>query len=205
MTTIVSRLYASKSKAQAVADALHAEGFPAAIVDVIEAGAGDTAAAIRAARVPAASAAIYAGQMSAGGKALVVCRAPFNPIGAARLAMQIVDAHDPLRSGVADENAYVSEAARSDLYLSVLTDHPRFFSMDMIPGADLARGLISNAFGIPLLSRGRRADLAMRGGGYMSTKFLPFPLLTRGRRANSAIAGGRLITEGLWRTVAHKN
>ena len=45
----------------------------------------------------------------------------------------------------------------------------------------------------------------MRGGGYMSTKFLPFPLLTRGRRANSAIAGGRLITEGLWRTVAHKN
>jgi len=204
MTTIVSRLYASKAKAQAVADALRAEGFPASIVDVIEAGAGDTAAAIRAARVPAASAATYAAQMSAGGKALVVCRAPFNPIGAARRAMQIVDSHDPLRSGIADEDAYVAEEIRTDYMLSVLTDHPRFFSMDIIPGSDLVRGPISNAFGIPLLSR-RKRDSAMRGGGFMSTKFLPFPLLTRGRRTTSAIAGGALITQGLMPTVARRS
>jgi hypothetical protein len=187
MTTIITRLYADKATADAVAGALAGNGFPASIYDVIPAGA-DAAARIRAAGVRKAFVDAVAEKLT-GGRALVVVRAPFSPIGAARLAMELVDGAESIHLAGIDQNDYVESQPDPRLSLSVLTDHPRFFSMDIIPGSNLRPGLISDAFGIRLLTS-RKRNSAIRGGGYMSTKFLPFPLLIRGRKAKSAIQGG---------------
>jgi hypothetical protein len=203
MTTIITRLYADKATADAVAGALAGEGFPASIINVIPA-ADDPAAHIRAAGVRKGSVAAVAEKLT-GSRALLVVRAPFSPIGAARRAMEIVDATESIHIAGVDQNDYVESNPDPRLSLSVLTDHPRFFSMDIVPGSGIRTGLISDAFGIRLLSSRRKRDSAMRGGGFMSTKLLPFPLLIRGRRSTSAIRGGWSLSSALgWSTVAKK-
>jgi hypothetical protein len=105
MTTVVTRLYETEEMARGVADALRAEGFPDATLDVI---AVADAAAMEAARVEAGAAARYAKAMEPG-YALFVCRAPFNPIGAALRAQEVANATPSLDVGVADENRYIRE------------------------------------------------------------------------------------------------
>ncbi len=109
MTTIISRLYKDQKTADAVAAGLAHEEFPAGTYDVIAAG-DDTEARITAAGVASASAAAYAPNVDAG-NALVVCRAPFTPFGAARVAMQVMDGKETLDAGVENENAYQGETS----------------------------------------------------------------------------------------------
>jgi hypothetical protein len=89
----------------------------------------------------------------------VVVRAPFNPVGAARSAIDIVDATPSVGVGLANENHYIRQKARSELFLSVLTDHPLMFASDGREGRD--RGLISDALGMRLLSSSRTKTSAM--------------------------------------------
>lgn len=188
MTTIISRLYNDPAAAEAVVSALRAKGYPAHTVDLIAGSAG--AAAIRAAGVGAASAAAYAERIATG-KALVVVRAAFNPIGAARDAMRIVDSFDPLHVAGAVPDDYVVEPLRDDLYqLSILHDHPRFLSPDATALSGRPHPLASEVFGLRLLSPHKTRMSAIKGGRFMSGWFFPLPLLSRKRSGTRVIPGG---------------
>ncbi|NJM82284.1 MAG: hypothetical protein HC844_07145 [Tabrizicola sp.] len=187
MTTIITRLYSDTATAQAVAETLVKGGHGETYIDVItQDGSGALHDRLHRARVNARSAATYAGAIAAG-NALLVVRAPFNPIGAARHAMRIVDRTPSIKVGVADENEYIREQPTFEVRKTVLTDHPRFMSHDLV-GRD--RGTVSSAFGLRLLSARGTKTSAISGGGYMSTKLLPFPLLSRKKDRGSVIHGG---------------
>jgi hypothetical protein len=157
MTTIITRLYADAAKADHVAGRLRAAGHGAGTIDVIGAG-GDLHGRLAAAGVGAAAAAAYAGGIASGGS-LVVVRAPFNPIGAARNAMMIVDDTPSVAVGLESENVYVRHRPEGSRFLSILSDHPRIFASDAMEGRK--RGLASEAFGIRTLSARKTKTSAM--------------------------------------------
>ncbi|MEM1299427.1 MAG: hypothetical protein AAGH68_09105 [Pseudomonadota bacterium] len=105
--TVITRIYSNESAANAVATALGEQNFPDEMFEVIS-GGGDVDARMAAARVDAAEAAVYA-PMIKDGNALVVVRAPFNPMGAARAAMKTVDAGGPLEIAVENANRYMGD------------------------------------------------------------------------------------------------
>lgn len=185
MTTVVSRLYDGADTAANVASELMGRGFPANLIDVIGAS-GDAEAQMRAARVSASSAATYASHLT-GNRSVVVIRAPFNPIGAAEAAINAADAAGPIDAGVADQNAYITENPSKTHFLSVMTDHPRFFSSDIVPGSGRYRSRASSAFGMRLLSKKKRRNSVYSGGKLFMTKSLS----TKPRK--KSVSSGRLI------------
>lgn len=202
MTTIITRLYKTSADAQAAMADLHAAGHPRANVDLISEpdlfrSGKSLAERIAEARVGKVSAPIYAEEVK-GGRTLLVVRAPIVPFGAARNAMEIVDRHGPLHVAgvVADE--YVRERPKNEMFLSILPDHPRWFSSDMNPRANANRGTVSEAFGLKPLSTGHRRNSAMRGGGFMSKTFWPMPLISRKPRRASVMHGGGHMSRMFW-------
>ncbi|MCX7890127.1 MAG: hypothetical protein N2422_10460 [Rhodobacteraceae bacterium] len=193
MTTIVSRLYADARAANAAAGALKAAGMPASAVDVITRG-GDTAAALKAARVGKASAAAYAPRIEAG-NALVVARAPLQPFGLARRVMDTLDRFESIHVPGAVPDDYVRETIGSRYALSVLTSHPRIFSQDFTPGSLISRGPVTALFGLPMLKAHRTRRSAMTGTRFMSRAFWPMPLISR--RPRRIHAGAWKISEAL--------
>ncbi|MEL7116164.1 MAG: hypothetical protein AAGP08_11325 [Pseudomonadota bacterium] len=191
MTTVICRVYVHPSDAVTVVENLAAAGFPASTYDVIGAGE-DAAAAMATARVPRIDIATYDEVLQHQTK-MVVVRAPVTPFGAARKAIEIVDAVPSVSVPVAEKDVHIRETANRDLYigLSILRDHPRWFSGDIRPGRDRPRARMSEVFYWPLLSKRKPRKSAIPGGGYLSTKLLPFPLLATHKRSTSAIHGGR--------------
>jgi hypothetical protein len=194
MTTVVTRLYETEEMARGVADALRAEGFPDATLDVIAAA---DAAAMEAARVEAGAAARYAKAMEPG-YALFVCRAPFNPIGAALRAQEVANATPSLDVGVADENRYIRETPNLRRHRgSVFTYHPLMLTRDDYVGSGWSGWRMSDVFGFTLVSR-RRARPDNLTHGHMSTAFWPGKLLSTKARRSSVIHGGRHMSRGWW-------
>ena len=203
MTTIITRLYPDTRAANAAAAALKAAGMPASMWDVI--AGSDAAAKMTAARVGKSSAAAYAPRIERG-NALLVARAQLTPLGYARTVMDILDGFDAIHVPGATPEEYIREKPDDRHYLSVLTDHPRFFSQDIQPGSGRSTGLVSRAFGIPLLTRKTTSHSAMTGTRHMSRLFWPWRLLSPRRTSTSAIRGGKLITEAMGLpTVSQKN
>ncbi|MFY9211493.1 MAG: hypothetical protein WAO69_10230 [Aestuariivita sp.] len=187
MTTVISRLYADEATAHGVVDDLKGAGFPGNTIDVL--AAGSSAEAIAATRVNASDAEIYANKMQSEG-VLVVVRAPFTPFGAARRAMEIVDSTTSIHAGVKSPNFYAEDRADPKLFLSVMTNHPRFFATDMGPESARSRGTVSEGLGWRLLSE-HRTKRSASSGWHASTKLLPFPLLKAHKERNSVISGGK--------------
>lgn len=196
MTTIVTRLFRDAGTAEAVASALVAKGIPAGDVDVI-AGEADAAARMEAARVNPASAAIYAAHTGSGA-ALVVVRADFQPIGAAATAMEMMDSRQPMNVGVANENEYVRNEPKKELFVghSVMTDHRLMFG----PDKGRRRGTISGAFNLPLISKHKDRRSVFPGGGYFTAWM--GPLLSRKRDTISTLEGDKQVTRWMFPTVS---
>ncbi|WP_295079917.1 hypothetical protein [Tabrizicola sp.] len=189
MTTIITRLYPDLATAQRVVAALEANGHMPATIDIITKASG-VASETRMidARVPSASAAAYAPGI-AKGAALVVVRAPFAPLGAARDAMKVVNRTAAIDVGIEDEDHYIREQPRVDISGKVLQGTVFFMSNPFKPlRHDHVLG--SN----PILPAKPRTS-AIRGGAYMSTKFWPMKLISTNRQANSAISGGFLFSK----------
>ena len=194
MTTIVSRLYADAKAANAAAGALKAGGMPASAVDVIAKG-GDTMAALKAARVGSASAAAYAPRID-GGNVLVVARAPLQPFGLARRVMDTLDKFDSIHVAGAVPDDYIRETIGNRYYLSILANHPRFFSQDFTPGSLVSRGPVTAAFGMRMVKPHRTKRSAMSGTRYMSRAFWPMALLSKKPRKNNTLRDWK-ITEAM--------
>ncbi|MCY4300574.1 MAG: hypothetical protein OXC68_02405 [Aestuariivita sp.] len=186
MTTVVSRLYADEGSANSVCESLKKADFPDHMVSVITEA---NASAIAETRVTRNDAVTYAEKMQTG-NVLVVVRAPVNPFGAARAAMSIMDDVSSLHVGAQYPNLHIREAVNSSLFLSILSDHPRFFSMDIGPDKGRTRGLASDGLSWKLLTE-HRSRRSGSSGWFTSTKILPFPLLAKKSARRSAIAGGR--------------
>ncbi|MFK7876038.1 MAG: hypothetical protein AB8B71_09710 [Paracoccaceae bacterium] len=120
MTTIVTRLYADKVTAEQAVTALKLQNHPDGNIDMIASGK-DAQAAMISASVPEDSAASYAKAMSSGA-ALVVCRAPVTPFGAARNAIATLDEFDSVDAGVENQNYYHTDQVHDDLLIDMKVD-----------------------------------------------------------------------------------
>jgi hypothetical protein len=188
MTTIITRLYADQAAARAVVNALLQKGQDEDTIDVITRDSlGGAEAAMKAARVPAASAAAYARAMS-GREALLVVAAPFNPVGAAREAIQVVNKSPAIKVGLADEDAYIREYPTVVRSGNVLAGHPLVMSN---PHNRPSHGHI---LGSNPISASRPRTSAIRGGAYMSRFFWPMKLVSAHKEKTSAIRGGFLFS-----------
>lgn len=186
MTTIITRLYPDQAAAQAATNSLLAKGQAADTISII-AGGKEAADAMKAARVPAASAAKYTKAMGAK-HALLVIEAPFSPIGTALTAIRTLYKHPALDAGVADEDYYLREHASPDYANSIMSDHPMMMSN---PFRRLTHGHI---FGDNPISPSKPRTSAIRGGAYMSKMFWPMKLVSQSAPRQSAIRGGRLFS-----------
>jgi hypothetical protein len=199
MTTVITRLYDNEETASATARRLNREGLPRHALQVITAkglSREEIAERMKRASVHDSALTTYADHVAAG-NALLVVRATYKPLGAARITRDIT-ARTPVKTvgGVVDDH-YLPDGP--DHAPSVLKDHPRLLSLDLEPG-EYKGGPISAEVGIPLLTRGHRNRPlhVFRGGGHMSRWFWPLPLVTRKRKANSAISGGRHVSRLFW-------
>jgi hypothetical protein len=192
MTTIITRLYADTATARAVAGALMTSGHAADTIDVIgRDGAADVADRMHAARVNPDAAAQYAPAVQ-DGRALLVVRAPFAPMGAARHAMKVVDRTPSIKVGVADEDEYIREQPSLATRNNLLRDHPLVMSN---PHRALPHGHIMGSNPI-LAPRTRRSAIA--GGKHMSRLFWPMRLVSaNAKEGTSAIRGGWLFSSML--------
>lgn len=188
MTTVITRLYEDMATAQSAADALLNNGHDAGTVDII-AGAEGAEDRMKAARVNPDAAALYAPAV-ADGKALVVVRAPFAPIGTARNAMKVVDRFASIKVGVADEDEYIRETPSIAAHGSIMADHPLLMSNKH---RRLGHGHI---MGSNPIKPSRPRTSAIKGGAFMSTKFWPMRLVSASsKQGTSAIRGGWLISK----------
>lgn len=197
MTTVITRLYADASKAESVANRLRWEGFPRNAVRVITSDGRDSEqirGRLERADVSEAVVADYASQVASGGAALVI-QATYKPLGAARLAREIVEDSGAIDSASEHNDYYMPD--RPDHAPSVLKDHPRFMTLPLEP-EDYRGGPISRELGLRLLSPHKARNSAIRGGRHMSRAFWPMPLVSKGRKATSAISGGRHMSKSFW-------
>lgn len=189
MTTIITRLYPDLATAQGVVAALQANGHGPTTIDVItKGGEGSPEDRMVGARVPKASAVAY-GPGIAKGAALVVVRAPFAPMGAARDAMKVVNRTPSIDVGIADEDVYIREEPKLEASGKVLPGTVFYMSN---PHRQLGHKHVMGSN--PILPARERTS-AIRGGAYMSRMFWPMKLVTTNRQASSAVSGGFLISK----------
>jgi hypothetical protein len=190
MTTIITRLYADAATARNVAAALLARGLDQDLIDVVGTdGASPACERLFAASVPMTAAVAYADAMT-GGRTVVVVRAPFAPMGAARNAMRTMDRTPSIKVGV-EEDTYLRIAPSLNNRASVMTDHPFFMSN---PHRAVTHG---HVFGAKLLSAHKARRSAIAGGKLMSGMFWPMKHISARKERHSAIKGTWLFSRFL--------
>jgi hypothetical protein len=188
MTTIITRLYSDPSAANAAMADLLSNGQDKATLQIITAKTlGGAAAAMKAARISSASAAVY-GQAMTGDQALLVVQAPFNPIGTALNAIQVLRNHPATNVGLDDEDVYLREYPTAQYLNRVMTHHPLLMSN---PFRSLPHGHI---LGNNPILRSKERTSAIRGGAYLSRFFWPMKLVSTPKPRTSAIRGGFLFS-----------
>jgi hypothetical protein len=180
MTTIITRLYSTESAAQAVVAALDAAGVAAESITVLT--SADTGA-MMAARVPQARAAGYASHMT-GGQALVVAAVGFNPVGAVRKAIKIMDR----TASLAGADDYIVEYPDAVMKNNLLAGNP------LVMSNSYSKPPHGHIFGAnPVMSSPTKTS-AMRGTRHMSRAFWPMKLVATPECKSSAWAGGGLMS-----------
>ena len=180
MTTIITRIYADKATAQAVAAALKDLGLDDDEVAVVD--GGDAVARLRALRVSPGDAAGIAASVAKGHPAVVVA-APFNPRGIALRATRTMDAHHP----VAATERYIAEdyrpSGRSNLYPA----GTYFMSIPLEHSGGLSHGHALSLWG--LVSR----NVNKTSAAGRARHILPFGMLKQ------KSGGLSVIRDGGWR------
>lgn len=179
MTTIITRAYGDRGKADAAAKALIQAGFLADMIDVVDAGEGLKAGMAKA-EVPDDVAAAYAGKLKEG-QAALVARVPFFPIGAAKTAMAIADKQKPLKVDVPKADAYKrADGMPSKRRVSVDTEHKLFLSGGKPPGNAISDVKFWAQKVVPykhLSERKPRAD-SLSDVKFWAQKFVPYKHLS---------------------------
>lgn len=190
MTTIITRVFPDVAAAEAAVNRLNLKGFPRRDRQIIV--AGDKAeAAMKRAQVHETAIAPYTKRLAAGNVVLVV-KATYKPLGAARITREVLAKSDTIDTGaVIDDFSVPWTPERAP---SVLKDHPLFLSLP-----DMEQpGRISTAFGMPLLKERKTKRSLMSHDRRMSRMFWPMPLLSKRKRSSSVISGGRYMSRMFW-------
>ncbi|MDP5084097.1 MAG: hypothetical protein NWQ23_01665 [Yoonia sp.] len=190
MTTILTRLFSDQSAAQSAADRLYFKGIPRRDIKVI-AGSENADARMARAEVHETAMGPYGAALAAGHAVLVV-RATYKPLGAARIARDVLSKRETIDTGKVMDD--FSVPFKPDRAPSVMKDHPHMLSL---PGF-APRGHVSAAFGLPLLKQHRTKRSAMSSGKRASRMFWPMPLLKSKSGSKSAIHGGRHMSQMFW-------
>ena len=193
MTTVVSRLYDQVDTANRIADKLRAKGFPDRTLTVIEKA---DVAAMTAAQVSAANAERYAAAMT-GGQALLVCRAPFTPFGAARVAMAVADSEPWIEVEGVSRNDHISVEPNLEAYLpEAKVKHELILTSRDYVGSGISEWQLSKVFNWPTISKKRdRKPSVIHGTRYMSRGFWPGPLLSNRPRKIHVLEGEPLMSK----------
>lgn len=199
MTTVITRLFDNEENARSIAAKLRDKRLPRRAVEVIAADGGDAsaiAARLSRAMVHDEAVPVYAEHI-AQGKAALVVRATYKPLGAARITRETLAGRESIVDvGEICDDYYVSDPPNHAP--GILSDHPHMFLSDMSRRRIAEGGPVMTGLFPKLIIRNRRATSAIRGGAHASRAFWPMPLLKRSRNARSAIRGGRYMSKAFW-------
>lgn len=198
MTTVITRLYADEETAERAQNRLRLEGLPKHAVEVISAdGRKKNALSDRLehAGVWDEAAKVYAGRI-ADGASLLVVRATYKPLGAAKLARGVLRETPAVDVGLDEEERFVPDGP--ERAPNILKDHPRFMTFPLEPD-DYRPGTISDRIGVSLLTSWRPSGRKVfEGGRFMSRVFWPMPLTIRKKSTDSVIRGGKHVSKTFW-------
>ncbi|MEM7470090.1 MAG: hypothetical protein AAF340_01975 [Pseudomonadota bacterium] len=169
---------------------LNLRGFPKSERQIIAHG-DKVETALTRAKVHSSAVAPYA-SLIAKGHAVLVVRANYKPLGAARIAREILAKFDTVDAGAATQEYTTSwEPERAP---SVMKDHPLFLTL---PGM-ATPGLISKSFGMRLTKPHKSKRTLTTHGKPMSRMFWPMKLISTKERSSSVISGGRQMSKMFW-------
>jgi len=156
MTTIITRLYSDRKAARAVRRKRLDAKFRERDFDVISAREGEDRARLEArlekAMVHPDTVKSCAGKI-AGGATTVVIRADYRPLGARRIAREIIAGSTSMQSGAQPEEHEIRTTPPDPALLpKVLTDHPLFLRSDRDPGTGREPQGLSAFLGLPTLT-----------------------------------------------------
>ncbi|MFK7745290.1 MAG: PucR family transcriptional regulator [Roseobacter sp.] len=151
MTQVITRYFESASKTLAAKRTLQFERVPRKDLLVYTEAKG-LVDALTAEHVDPETAKAYAERLKKGGAVLLV-RATYRPLGAAKLARQVTAAMGPADMGGLTEEVYVKD--RPAKAASILNEHPLFLSRSKDRSS---AGHYMADFPIPLISRRKPAD-----------------------------------------------
>jgi hypothetical protein len=187
MTTLITRLYASRQHAEEAAQALSANGFRGKHYDVIAARDGkkaaktalsDVQADLAKAGVIPKSAATYA-PLIVSGNALLAVRAP---VGTAYMAKSILSPFESIDAGVRDEVHLPADVARPQRQhrasaTSLLPRDAMILSgKKFLPALTSSSKTVSEMLGLPLLSG--RKEPRSKLSSFSLSSMLGLPLLS---------------------------
>jgi hypothetical protein len=191
MTTVITRLFASEKAVAAQIKRMQFKGFPRHAMRMFT-SVDAVADKLKNAGVKGSTADAYAEKLGDG--AVLLINATYKPLGAARIARELLAKAETVDMGGHAEESYVK--TQPEKAPSVLKEHPRFATM--LQEVE-NRGPITGMVGMRMLSPHRTKRSAMSDGGRrMSRMFWPMPLLKEKRKANSAISGGRHMSKMFW-------
>lgn len=152
MTQVITRYFETEEKTRSVRKTLELEGFPRKALRVFT-DPKSVVDALTAEHVDPATAKAYADRLKSGG-AVLLAKATFKPLGAAKLTRQVTADMGAVDMGDLSQEVYVKDKpGQTD---SVLTDHPLFLSRKK--GAPRRKGNYMADWPIPLISRRKPAD-----------------------------------------------
>ncbi|MEI8144845.1 MAG: hypothetical protein WCH83_05240 [Alphaproteobacteria bacterium] len=196
MTTIITRLYPTRERAETAVAALKAKRFVASSADLFTGGAGQDDAALHAgitkAGVSAASAQTLVAKLKEGGTA-VIAVAPF---GNAIIAMDTLDSYDPIDSGLKRSEVFVPSQDPPmvhNRYLPILLDSDTMImSGHSFPTLTKTSTPFQSLFGIPSLSKGGgRAGLMT---GRLFSGSIGLPMLTANQSPRAKLMGSKTFS-----------
>lgn len=184
MATIITRVFQDEAAARSAAKRVVFRGLPERHVMVIS-GHDPVQLSARMARADVHESAIpvYVQTLGAG-QALLVVRATYKPLCAARITREELAKRTTIDVGEVIDDYFVPDGP--ERAKSVLKSHPRFFTM---PLGSYARGRVTEGIGFKTIIRKRRRVSASMTGTRVSRAFWPMPLLSRKDRTIKVMHG----------------
>lgn len=190
MTKIITRVFPDEAQAQMAVDRLKLKFLPKRDCRIITGGAS-AEEQLQRAQVHESAIAPYAKHLAAG-HAVVVVRAGYKPLQAAKITREILSKFETIDvPGAVEETNAPWTPDRSP---SILKDHPLFLTNSNVE----TPGRISDGLGLPPLTARKTKHSVMPGHKRVSRMFWPMPLLKTDRSATSAISGGRYMSRAFW-------
>jgi hypothetical protein len=178
MATIITRVFQDEAAAQSAAKRVVFRGIPERAVKVITGGDPEELSARMAhADVHESAIPVYARHLGSD-QALLVVRATYKPLGAARITREELAKRETLDVGEVVDDHFIPDGP--ERAKSVLKSHPRFFTM---PLGRYARGRVTEGMGFKTIIRKSHRRSASMTGTKVSRAFWPMPLLSSKERS----------------------